>query len=225
MLDIKLHYYTRSKNNSENWNGWKYLATGKNSYLRKNCDKLYWTNWIKTTSCATSLRIIRRRSCVDCNGDALEQKLCDATGHAVKETDCIHFRGSWTEGPCVTTGCNSVGERVRTRQCLNDEGLDAIDVMLCSNGNESAIMAEECINATIPAECLPQTSSGTANSDITGFYIGIEVAVALIVVLCILHVSVRYQLHKSQKFPPNNTANPNLPSYEFANATVKTSEQ
>ena len=74
---------------------------------------------------------------------------------AVEETDCIHFWGSCTEGLCITTGCNSVGERVRTRQRSYNEGLDAIDVMLCSNDNESAIMAEECINATIPAECLP----------------------------------------------------------------------
>ena len=225
VLDIRMHYYTRSKNNRGNWNRWKYLATGENSYLRKNCDKLYWTNWITTTSCATSLRIMRRRSCVDCDGDALEQKLCDATGHAVEEADCIHFWGSWTEGPCVTTGCNSVGERVRSRECLHDEGLVAIDAMLCSKGNESAIMTEECINATIPAECLPQSSLGTGNSDNTGFYIGIGVAVALIVFLCILHVLMKYQRHKSQIFPRNNTANPNLPSYEFTNATVKTSEQ
>ena len=105
---------------------------------------------------------MHRRSCVDCDGDALEQKLCDATGPLKKRTDCIHFWGSCTEGLCITTGCNSVGERVRTRQRSYNEGLVAIDVMLCSDGNESAIIAEECINATIPAECLPQSSSGTA---------------------------------------------------------------
>ena len=224
MLDIRLRYYTRSKNNSGNRNRWKYLATGENSYLRKNCEKLYWTNWIKTTNCATSLRIMSRRSCVDCDGDALEQKICDATGRAVEEADCNNFWGNWTEGLCVTTSCTTVGELVRTRLCLYDEGLEAINVMLCSNGNQSAIMSEECINATIPAECLPQTSSGTGDSNNMGFYIGIRVAVALIVVLCILHVLVRYQRHKSPQFPPNNTANPNLPSYEFANATVKTSQ-
>ena len=226
VLNIEVNYWARSQDRRKKWKDWEYLATGENSYLRKNCNKLHWTSWIKTTSCATSLRIMRRRSCMDCDGDALEQKLCDATGHAVNETDCIHFWGNWTEGHCVTIGCNTVGERVRTRQCLYDEGLEAIDVMLCSNGNESAIMSEECINTTIPAECLPQSSSGTGKSDNTGFYSGIGVAVALIVFLCILHVFERCRRHKLPQFPPNNTVNLNHTfPHKCANATVKTSEQ
>ena len=59
-----------------------------------------------------------------------------------------------------------------------------------------------------------------------GFYIGIGVAVALIVVLCILHVFVRCRHHKLPQLPPSNTINVNQTSpYKFANATVKASEQ
>ena len=40
----------------------------------------------------------------------------------VVENDCNHYGSNWTEGPCVTTGCDTEGERVRTRQCLYDDG-------------------------------------------------------------------------------------------------------
>ena len=208
------------------WTEWSSSISGNYFFAVKNCDKLYWTNWIETTSCSTSTVIIRRRTCMDCDGDALEQKYCDATGHAVDENDCNHYWGNWTEWPCVTTGCNTVGERVRTRQCLYDEGREVTDVRLCSNGNESAIMKKKCTNRTIPAECLSQTSSVTNNAEINkGFYFGIGVAVALIVILCILLVIMRYRRLKSTQFLPTNTANPNQSSYELANATVKVSEQ
>ena len=229
MLQVSVDFQTRLRLAClffcPTWSDWSSSISGNYFFAVKNCDKLYWTNWIETTSCATSDVIIRRRTCMDCDGDALEQNYCDATGHAVDENDCNHYWGNWTKWPCVTNGCNTVGERVRTRQCLYDEGHESTDVRLCSSGNESAIMKEKCINTTIPAECLSQTSSGTSNSDIMGFYFGIGVAAALIVILCNLLVFMRYRRLKSSHFSPNNTANPNPTSYEFANATVKTSEQ
>ena len=207
------------------WSDWSSSVSGNYFFAVKNCDKLYWTSWIETTSCATSAVTIRRRACMDCDGDALEQKYCDATGHGVDENDCNHYWGDWTEGPCVTTGCNTVGERVRIRQCLYDEGREVTDVRLCFFSNESAIMQEKCINNTIPIECLSQTSSETGNADINSLYFGIGVAVALIVILCILLVIVRYYRLKSTHFLPNDITNQNPTSYEFANATVKISKQ
>ena len=137
---------------------------------------------------------------MDCDGDAFEQRYCDATGHAVDENDCDYYCGNWTEKPCVTTGCNTVEERVRTRQCLYDEGREVADVRLCSISNESAIMKEKCINNTIPIERFFYTSSETGNADINSFCFGIGVAVALIVILCILLVIVRYPRLTSTHF-------------------------
>ena len=209
------------------WIPWTDLP-GTYFYSKRNCDKLYWTNWIETTNCASSSKIILKRSCADCDGDALEQKYCDATGHAVNKTTCNHFWGNWTEEPWVTTGCNTVGERVRTRQCLYDNGREAIDVGLCSDDHESAVMKEKCYsNSTIPVQCVTQSSSAeTGNAVNMSFYVGIGVAVALIVILCILLVIMRYHRHKPAHFPPADIANPSQTSpYEFENVSIKTEQQ
>ena len=207
------------------WSSW--AERGNYFYLEKNCNKLYWTNWIEKTNCATSSQITLLRSCADCDGDALEQKYCDATGEAIDETDCYHYWGNWTEGLCVTTGCNTVGERVKTRKCLfGDEGQEANKVQLCFHGNESAIIKEECINTTTPDECVLQSSPRTSISDNTGFYVGIGVAVALIVILCILLAVKRYRRLKAPNLPPDNLTKPNLSySYRFTNFRVKADKQ
>ena len=232
MLQVSVDFQTRLWRTCcfrfcRKWTDWSSTISGKYFFAVKNCDKLYWTSWIETTSCATSAVTIRRRTCMDCDGDALEQKYCDATGHAVDKNDCNHHWGNWTEESCVTTGCNTAGERVRTRQRLYVNGHEAADVRLCSNSNESAFMQkEECINTTIPAECLSQISSGTGNAHIMGFYLGIGVAVAMIVILCVLLVFARYRRLKSTHLPRNATAKTNQTSpYEFANASVKADEQ
>ena len=229
MLQVSVDFQTRLRLACllfcPTWSDWSSSISGNYFFAVKNCDKLYWTNWIETTSCATSDVIIRRRTCMDCDGDALEQNYCDATGHAVDENDCNHYWGNWTKWPCVTNGCNTVGERLRTRQCLYDEGREVTDVRLCSISNESAVMKEKCINTTIPAECLSQTSSETGNANINSIYFGIGVAVALIVILWILLIIVQYQRLKSTHFLSNDKANPKSTSYEYANATVKISEQ
>ena len=161
---------------------------------------------------------------MDCDGDALEQKYCDATGIAVDKNDCNHYWSNWTEGLCVTTGCNIVGERVATRECLYADEREAYKVQLCSKSNESAVMKEKCINDTIPDECKPEPR--TDNSNNTGFYLGIGVAVVLIVILCILLVNVRYCRHKPGHFPRTDNANPTVPSsYAFTNSTKKPTEQ
>ena len=212
----------------QKWSTWannKLLS--KFFYVKKNCDKFYWTNWIATSTCEASSHIIRKRTCMDCEGDALEQEYCNATGQAVDENDCNHYWGNWFEGPCITTGCNTVGERIRTRQCLYGDAHKATKVQLCFNGNESAIMKQECINNTIPDKCEPQTSPGTGNAGNTGFYVGIGVAVALIVILCILLVFVRSRRLKATDFLSDNSAKLNFSSfcYGFANFAVKADKQ
>ena len=227
-LKIAAYYRTRKKRPISGWYSWQsWVDRGIYSYLDKNCNILYWTNWIETKNCATSSQTTLRRSCADCNGEALEQIHCDATGHAVNETDCNHYWTNWTEEPCVTTGCKTVGKRVKTRKCLyGNEGQEATKVQLCSNSNESAIMTEECINTTIPDECVPQSSSKIGNADNMGFYVGIGVAVTLIVILCILLVVVRYRRLKATYMPPDNSTKPNLSyPYDFENFTVKTNKQ
>ena len=222
VLKIRVNYQFRFRRNDGEWSQWRLWTTGENSYLKKNCDKLYWTNWIETSSCETSSYIIRNRTCMDCDGDTLEQKYCDATGIAVDKNECNHYWGNWTEGLCVTTGCNVVGERVATRQCLYDDEREANKVELCSKSNESAVMRENCINNTIPNECVPQASPGTGNSDNTGFYVGIGVAVALIVILCILLGIVIYRRHKPGHFPRTDISNRTaLSSCAFTNSTKK----
>ena len=208
------------------WADWKYFA-GNYLHLKSNCNKLYWTNWIETTNCETSPSFTSRRSCADCDGDALEQKYCDATGQAVVDKNCNHYWGYWSEAPiCVTTGCNTSGERVKTRQCLYDDGREATDVKLCSNGDESAFKKEKCKNNTITVECVLQTSPETDNLDNTGFFVGIGVAIALIVILCILLVIVRCCHHKPGHSLSTVVANSTV-SYPFAftSSTKKTIEQ
>ena len=224
-IGLKIKVYGKFRYNRKNWSEWRLVS--EYSRLMKDCNQLYWTNWIETTNCETSPNITSKRSCLDCDGDALEQKYCDATGHAVTEKNCDHYWGNWTIGTCVKTSCNRVGERVRTRPCLYCGGLKATNVSLCSKVNESAIMREECINNTISVACLPQTSLGIGYSDKTSLYVGIGVALALIVVLSISLVIVRCRRHNSKHFPSNATANPNptFSSYEFANSTAKTEEQ
>ena len=209
------------------WSQWANTkSVSEYSYLRKNCNKLYWTNWIDTTNCESSSSITFKRSCADCDGDALEQMYCDATGHAEDKNDCNHYWSNWTEEPCVTTGCNIEGERVKTRQCLYGDGRETNKVQLCSKSNESSVMKENCMNNTIPDECESQVLQRAGNRDNTSLYIGIGVAVALIVILCILLVIVRYRRLKSTHFPPKAKTNTNqtFPN-KFANTTIKADQQ
>ena len=227
-LQIRMHKETRywSEWNTK-WSNWaNKKLINRFFYLKKTCTKLYWTNWIETTNCETSPSITLKRSCADCDGDALEQMYCDATGHAVVENDCNHYWSNWTEGPCVTTGCNIAGERVKTRQCLYGDGSETNKVQLCSKSKASSVMKEDCMNYTIPDECEPQVLQGTSNWDNSGLSVGVGVAVALIVILSILLVIVRYRSLKSTHFPPNAKTNTNQTfPCKFANTAIKADEQ
>jgi len=258
------------------WSDW---TKGDYLFLKKNCDKIYWTNWIETTNCETSSHIRFRRSCVDCDGDALEQIYCDAAGDlAVMEQECNHYWsewvegscfanacnltgervktrkclygngsevlnvklcsngtstmkeqclenitlqtpctlgwGEWNNGPCETADCNSTGERIKARHCLYNDRTEASDILLCSNGNETATTRETCTNATFSVDCKHQTSSCLLN--ITDIYIVIGVTAPLIFILCILLALMYYRLKQAQILLSNNTTLNTTTQYKFA---------
>ena len=93
--------------------GWYRL--GEVTYLYKNCDKLYWTNWIETTNCSLSRHRNYVRYCEDCDGDKVDEKHCN--GNSTMQEDCQPIWSEWIEvGPCVVTGCSlTTGERKKRR--------------------------------------------------------------------------------------------------------------
>ena len=169
---------------------------GNVTYLYKNCDKLYWTNWIETTNCSSSRHWDYVRNCKDCDGDEVDEKHCD--GNSTMQEDCQPIWSKWIEvGPCVVTGCSlTTGERKKRRECLYGDGSEAMNYDLCSN--TSAIVMEQCTNNTLPIECSTNTAS---------LYIGIGVVLVSIVILCILLAVVLYHRRKCRAFSKNSKPN------------------
>ena len=176
------------------------------TYVYKNCDKLYWTNWIETTNCSISHETNYVRICADCDSDSVDEKYCN--GNPTMQDDCQPTRGAFIkDGPCVVTGCNpNAGEQIKRRECIYDDGSEATNPKLCSN--QSTRVVEQCINNTLPIECTAHTSPAT-DVENTSLYIGIGVALALIVIFCIVLAVVLYHL---QKYRKNSTPNPINPS-------------
>ena len=186
---------------------WKEL--GEFTYLYKNCDKLYWTNWIETTNCNLSRHRDSVRHCEDCDGDRVDEKYCD--GISTMQENCRPTWGAWIEKTCVVTSCNTnAGERVKNRECVDGDGSKARNYKLCSD--DSSIVRKQCNNNTIPNECTADTLSAT-ELDNTSLHVGIGVALALIVLLCILLAIVLYCRRKSQtnSTPSQNPALVELP--------------
>ena len=183
---------------------WQQL--GNFTYVYKNCDKLYWTNWIETTNCSISHEKNYIRICAHCDSDTVDEKFCN--GNPTMQDDCQPTWGAFIEdGPCVVTGCNpNVGEQIKRRECIYDDGSEATNPKLCSN--QSTRVVEQCTNNTLPIECTAHTSSAT-DVENTCLYIGIGVALALIVIFCIVLAVVLYRL---QKYRKNSTPNPINPS-------------
>ena len=169
-------------------NMWSKL--GEFTYLYKNCDKLYWTNWIETALCSSTRHKHSIRHCEDCDGDRVDDKYCyrNSTMHE----DCQPTWGTWIEErPCVVTSCDSTaGEQIKRRECVYGDGSKATNYQLCSNHVE--IVTEQCSNYALPIECTADTSSAT-QTDNTSLRIGIGVAVALIVLLYILLAVALYR--------------------------------
>jgi len=194
--NVKLNVNVRSRSRRNWYYAWSRWTNGNYSFLKKNCDKLYWTNWIETANCKTSTHMKFRRSCIDCDGDTLEQRYCDANSHAVIENECNHYWSEWVEGNCFTSACNLTGERLKTRQCLYSRN-EVSDSALCSKNNESAIATETCTNTTLSVQCTQQNSS--CHSSKTDLYIGIGVAVPLIMIIFIILALIRYYRLKIAK--------------------------
>ena len=185
---------------------------GEVAYLYKNCDKLYWTNWIETTNCNSSRNWDYVRHCENCDRDKVDEKYCD--GNSTVQEDCQPVWGEWNEeGPCVVTGCNpTTGERVKRRKCLYGDGSETINYELCSNNSE--IVTEQCTNNTLPNNCTADTSSATESDNTSLYeYIGIGVALVLIVILCLLLAVV---LYRRQKYRTNSTPNQNPSTLELS---------
>ena len=155
---------------------------GNVTYLYKNCDKLYWTNWIETTNCSSSRHWDYVRYCEDCDGDEVDEKHCD--GNSTMQEDCQPIWSEWIEvGPCVVTGCSlTTGERKKRRECLYGDGSEAMNYELCSN--TSAIVMEQCNSMKISSEC-EQFSFN--NSDNTGVYIGVGVGLFFTILVSLVY--------------------------------------
>ena len=176
----------------------------KVTYLYKNCDKLYWTNWIETTNCSLSRHRDYVRYCEDCDGDEVDEKHCD--GNSTMHEDYQYFWSSWIEGDCVVTGCNpTVSERVRTRKCLNGDGKEATHSKLCSN-QSIAIMKDQCISMKLPSDC-EQFSSNNSNN--AGVYIG--VCVGLLFILLVSLVYCGWKKKKQNIADSNKHSSTNIP--------------
>ena len=204
---------------------WKLL--GKFTYLYKNCDKLYWTNWIETTNCSFSRHRNFMRFCEDCDGDSVEDIYCN--GNSTMQEICQPTWGEWIkEGPCVVTSCNpKAGEQIKSRVCVYGDGSKAANE-LCSN--HSAMVTEQCTNNTLQINCIANVSSPTESNSIlsdpissdntlfdnTSLYIGIGVALTLIVLLCILLAVV---LYCRQKYRTNSTPSQNNNTHELPAVT------
>ena len=188
-----------------NYNDEWYLL-GNFTYVYKNCDKLYWTNWIETTNCSISRERNHIRNCADCDSDTVDEKYCDGN-HTLQE-NCQPTWGAYIEeGPCVVTGCDpNAGEQTKRRECIYGDGSEATNPKLCSN--QSTRVAEQCTNNTLPIECTARTSSATETEfDNTSLYSGI--GVALIVIFFIVLAVV---LYRRRKYQTNSTPNPINPS-------------
>ena len=159
--NVSLRMTYKNKRINSRWN-----LLGEVTYLYKNCDKLYWTNWIETTNCSLSRHRDNVRYCEDCDGDEVDEKHC--SGISTVQEDCLPIWSEWIEeGPCVVTGCNpTTGERGKRRQCLYGDGSATMNHELCSN--DLTMVKEQCTNNILPMECSTNTTS---------LYIGIGVGI------------------------------------------------
>ena len=128
------------------WSGWYWYdwsSLGELSFLNRNCDKLYWTSWMETLSCGTSAQSTSTRYCMDCYDEEINQKYCH--GSISKNETCWPVWSEWSKAEdCISSGCHSTGERIRTRKCLYENESEALDVQLCSD--DSPTKTETCAN-------------------------------------------------------------------------------
>ena len=158
------------------WTSWTFL--GSFLYLHKNCDRIYWSNWIETSNCKNSSKINYKRSPKDCDGDEISNIYLAES--STKSKDCNHFWSNWVDESCVAIGCNSTGQRVRRRQCLYENVGESADFHLCSN--QSAVMTEQCNTISNSSECEFTSSPSTPNSAVYYIIIGVVVVFLIFII-------------------------------------------
>jgi len=58
--------------------------------LEKNCDKLYWSDWVETTNCSSTKLSNYTRLCVNCDGKAVEEDLKPLCNGTERKVDTCH---------------------------------------------------------------------------------------------------------------------------------------
>ena len=67
------------------------------SYLEKNCDKLYWSDWVETSNCSLSSNVSYSRVCVDCYGNKAIKALAPLCNGASTKSE-----------KCTTSSCGAI---------------------------------------------------------------------------------------------------------------------
>ena len=185
-------------------------------FVKKNCDKLYWTSWATTSNCRTSRQIVWVRNCTDCDGDYVDPQYCN--GRFSSQTQCQPVWNEWSEaGDCVATRCNSTGERLRTRKCLYGDGSEASNVQLCSNASSN--MTETCTVNITSNDCAFSPNKSSMDSNL-GLYIGVGVAAALVVILFVVVAVVLYR-RGMRCYSKNKRTDSDLSPYATVNPTTE----
>ena len=183
------------------WSSWTYLANLV--FSKTNCESLHLTQWVQTSNCLTSPNLVYARNCTDCDGDYIDTRYCNEI--SLSQVPCRHAWSEWTKGDCVSSRCNSSGERVRTRNCLYGNGSEALNVQLCSD--ESPNITEPCVANITTNDCNFYTHHTDVGSNV-GLSVGIGAAFALLVVLTVLLTCVIYSRRKRDQL--NQTVNVNF---------------
>ena len=185
-------------------------------FAKKNCDKIYWAEWIATSNCRTSRQIVWVRNCTDCDGDYVDPQYCN--GRFSSQTQCQPVWNEWSEaGDCVSARCNSTGERLRTRKCLYGDGSEASNVQLCSNASSN--MTETCTANITSNDCASSPNKSSMDSNL-GLYIGVGVAAALVVILFVVVAVVLYR-RGMRCYSKNKGTDSDLSPYATVNPTTE----
>ena len=196
LVNFIVKYQERSENILGSWTAWSvWKCLEEFFFLNKNCEKLYWTNWVETSNCENSVQTTFTRNCTDCYNDTINQQYCN--GNATMQVTCQPMWSEWGEaGNCISLLCNTTGEQIRTRKCLYGDGSEASNVQLCSEGSPN--MTESCVTSTV--DCEVNTNTDSVGNNLALY---VSVGVSCFVVIVIFVMSGQY-LFKRLASPQKN---------------------